>query len=371
MLNSEEHALALADEFYSAALGTSTWYSALAGFATATGSGIGELIALGPNATVPIHLMTNCDPALHADFLALRGNEPEVNPRVDAGMRAPALTVLAENDFLTPEEHRKHPHYQEFARPWDIPYICLSTLDRRDGVLIGLAVCRSEREGHISTQQRHVFAALAPHVRAAVRMQMSLETEGAKLSAGLLEALSLPAFLCNRSGIVQAMTPAAEAIIARGHSLQVKARQLIAANDLDNNALVRAIEGAANTEELASRIPRTVIVRSIHRASLPLAVDVIRLPTSAREFSLNSCVLVVPQVGANSDSRRRALLQAVYRFTAAETDVAMQVSQGQTVERIASTRGVAVATVRAQIKSILSKLGLTRQIELVAQLGQL
>ena len=46
-------------------------------------------------------------------------------------------------------------------------------------------------------------------------------------------------------------------------------------------------------------------------------------------------------------------------------------AQGHTAESIAATRSVAIATVRAQIKSILAKFGLTRQIELVAQLGQL
>ena len=238
-------------------------------------------------------------------------------------------------------------------------------------MLIGLAVCRSEREGHISTAQREVFTALAPHVRAAVRMQMSLADEGAKIVAGMLDALSMPAFLCGRTGLVRTMTPSAETIIARGHTLQLKAGQLIASNDEDARALSQSIEAVAGASALASRAPQTVIIRSSHQSSPPLIVDVIRLPTHALEFSLSPSVLVVPQVAASGDSRRRALLQGIYRLTAAETDVAMQIGQGRTAESIASSRGVAIATVRAQTKSILAKLGLKRQIELVAQLAQL
>jgi DNA-binding CsgD family transcriptional regulator len=371
MLNTEEHALALADEFYSAALGRSTWYDALAKFAAATGSRTGELIALGPNSTVPFHLMTNTAPELHEAFLALRGNDPEVNPRVAAGIRAPALKVLAESDFITPEQHKAHPHYQEFARPWGIPYICLSTLDRRDGTLIGLAVCRAEQEGHITAAQREVFSALAPHVRAAVRMQMALEDDGAKFIAGMLESLSIPAFVCDRSGVVRAMTPSGEAIVSRGHTLQLKAKRLGAAADADDVALGLAINALAGAESLAPRVPRTLIVHSIDAASPPLVVDVIRLPPRSAEFGLDATVLVVPQVSASGETRRRALLQVVYKLTAAEIDVAMQLSHGRTAESIAILRGVAIGTVRAQLKAILAKLGLQRQIELVARLAQL
>lgn len=371
MLNSEEHALAIADQFYSAALGTTTWYEALESFAAATGSRVGELIALGPNASMPINLMTNVDPELNDAFRALRGSDPDVNPRVAAGMRAPVLKVLAENDFITPEEHKTHPHYEEFARPWDIPYICLSTLERRDGVLIGLAVARSEREGHISSEQRAIFAAFAPHVRAAVRMQMSLQDEGARVALGMLESLSIPAFICNRSGIVQSLTPSAEAIVARGHTLQMRARHLSAASDVDGQVLAQKIESVAAAAALDSRLPRTVVIRSSDRASPPLVVDVMRLPTRSLELTFQSCVLVVPRVSANGDSRRRALLQAVYNLTSAETGVALQLAQGRTADSIALERGVKVATVRAQIKTILAKLGLKRQIEFVAQLAQL
>jgi DNA-binding CsgD family transcriptional regulator len=370
MLNSDEQALALADLFYGAALETNSWHAALDAFAAATGSRIGELITLGSNATVPINLMTNTDPELQADFVAQGGGNPAINPRVNAGINAPVLKVLAESDFISREEHSVHPHYQEFARPWDIPYICLTTLDRRDGLLVGLAVCRSEREGHISTAEREIFSTFAPHVRAAVRMQMRLEHDGVKLLTGMLETLSLPAFMCDRAGRVQSLTPAAEAIAVRGEVLQIKGGQLQATNDSDHRSLITAIEGAVLGATLGDRMPRSVIVRGARDAA-PLILDVIRLPARGFELEFGARVLIVPQGGGSGEARRRALLQTIYKLTAAETDVAMQLSQGRTADIIAAERGVAIATVRAQIKTILAKFGMTRQVELVARLGQL
>ena len=371
MLDCDELALNLADKFYSAALGAESWYSALEAFAAATGSRTGELIAIGSNAAVPINLMTNTDPGLYADFAAKRGGDPAVNPRVRAGIEAPILKVMAENDFISPEEHKVHRHYVEFARPWDIPYICLSSLDRRDGMLVGLAVCRSEREGHISGPERDVFAKLAPHVRAAVRMHMALEEQSALLLSGLFEALSLPAFLCGRHGRVRAMTPAAEQLANRGHTLQLRGGQLFAAHDDDCKTLAAAIESAATSGNVAKRLPHTLIVRSNDPASPAQLVDVIRLPIRSLEFSLHSQVLVIPQGTGGAEERRRVLLHSVYKLTAAEIAVAMQLSQGSTAESIAATRGVAIATVRAQIKGILAKFGLRSQVELVGRLAQL
>ena len=107
---------------------------------------------------------------------------------------------------------------------------------------------RSEREGHISTEQRDVFASFAPHVRAAVRMQIALEGNGATLIRGALETLSIPAFVCGRSGAVQAFTSSAEEIRRSEHGLSLRNGFLHASRDDEdkglNDAIVKAPRAA-------------------------------------------------------------------------------------------------------------------------------
>lgn len=371
MLDSDEDALALADQFYSAATGAGSWYGALDALAAATGSRSGELIAVGPDAALPIHVMTDVSQEFLDDSVVQRIGDPDVNPRIGAGMKSRVLKVMAESDFLTPEEHKVHPHYQAFARPWDIPFICCATLDRHEGLMVGLAVLRSQKQGHVNEQERRVFAAIAPHVRAAVRMHAALEDQGATLLSGLFESLWLPAFLCDRTARVESMTPAAEAIVADGQTLQFKGGKLTAVDDASGKALADAIDAAAGDRPLAARLPRTVIVRPQSPTRAPLVLDVIALPARALEFNIKTRILVMPQSPAGGDARRRILLQGVYKLTSAEIDVAMRMLQGAVAEAIADARGVAVATIRAQIKSILAKFGVTRQIELVARIAQL
>jgi len=371
MLQDDEQWLAIADEFYNAAVDSARWYGALEKLAAATGSRTGELITIGHDAVVPINLMTNMDPGVHAAAAKCRIGDPAINPRVNAGMTSPVLKVMAESDFITPEEHAIHPHYNEFARPWDIPYICLATLERQNDLLIGLAVCRSEREGHINDEQRRVFASLAPHVRAAVKMQIAFEGNGATLVRGALETLSIPAFVCGRTGAVHAVTTPAEQILRAEQGLSLRNRFLRAFRDDEDKALNDAIQKASRRQTVpGTPVASTVVVHGKDEAASPIVLDVMPLPSIALEFSAAPRVVVVARGSRGADTRKAALLQGVYGFTAAETDIALQLARGQSTEHIAQARKVAVGTVRAQIKSMLAKLGVSRQVELVARLNE-
>lgn len=375
MIRDDGHWLELTDRFHAAAIDGEGWYGALQGLAGATGSKSGELICIAPDRSVTLNIMTDTSPELLEAFIAGNGGDPDVNPRVKAGMEAPVLKVLAEADFITPEEHSRHPHYRSFARPFDIPYICLATLDRKAGGLTGLAVTRTEKEGHISPEQRRIFELFAPHVRAAVRSHIALEGYGDALLAGALEAVAIPAFVCDETGRVRAQTPSAEAVLAKTRGLQLRQGRLSAMNSAGAQALSDAISLAASALGRGRLGPRnrTVIVRSSEGDTQPLVLDVIALPDHQFEFTFAPRVLVLVR-GESADAggqRRAAILRSVYGMTAAETEIALQLFAGGSPEAIAEQRAVTVETVRTQIKSLLAKAGARRQVELVARLSQM
>lgn len=371
MIKSEEHLRSLTDAFHAAALGTGSWYEALDGLAKATGSSTGELIGIGLN-TIEFNVMTNVDMvSFNRDFLASGGHDPSWNIRVRAGMSAPILKALAESDFISPSEHKRDPHYQEFSRRWDFLYTCLATLDRNENGVVGLAVLRSEREGHITDAQRQVFATLAPFVRSAVLTQKALEGQGTAVLAGAMEALSMPAFVCDRHQRVRALTPTAEALLERRCGLRLKSQQLRAERDADAASLEQAIRIAVDHANPRRPLLQTVVVRSCNEAHQPLALEVIALPTPRHGIAFEPRVLVVVRGSGGSAQRKAEVLRSVFSLTSAEAEIALLLTKGNTPETIANVRGVSVGTVRVQIKSILAKLGVARQIELVARLNQL
>jgi DNA-binding CsgD family transcriptional regulator len=365
-----EGLLSVIESFQNAALDGASWHGALRGLAHATGSRSGELIGLGSEATVPFNIVTDIDPSFVEDFVAIGGGDPRLNPRVRAGASTPVLTVLAESDFISEDEYRNHDHLQHLARRWDVAFSCLTALERSDGILIGLAVMRSSRQGHITDQQRELFAAVAPHVRAAVRTQLALEGNGPAVVAGAMEALGAAAFVCDRTGLVRLLTPAAETLIGSGPQLRLKLGRLSAAGLDDAKALSDAIDAAAVQHTRPERPAlRTVIVRA--PGGEPLALDVIALPSRHYELAFAPRVLIVARGAAERERRRPAILQAAYGLTTAEADIAQRLADGEAAEAIAAARRVSVGTIRTQIKSVLAKVGVKRQIELVSRLGRL
>jgi DNA-binding CsgD family transcriptional regulator len=372
MIYGDAELLSLADAFCTAALDCDGWYGALDRLACATGSRSGELVAFGSDATIPFNLMTNIDPAFSSALAEAGGGDPAVNPRVGAGSRAPILQVLAECDFISPDEYRRNAHYQEFARPWDIPYICLTTLERRGGMLIGLAVLRSEKQGHIQSREREVFTALAPHVRAAIRMQMVLEGQGTAMLTGALDALSLAAFICDGRGDVKSLTRAAEAIVTAGRGLQLRLGRLLPSKAGDQRALQEALDRAIlASPHLRTPMLQTLVITDTPTCGPPLVLDVIRLPLRTQNFNFSARALVVVRGGRSSADDRAHLLQTAYGVTVAEAEIALRIAGGRTLEQIATERAVSVTTVRTQLKSLFGKLGVSRQAELVIRLNEL
>jgi DNA-binding CsgD family transcriptional regulator len=371
MIRSDEQWLSLVDSFHAAALGESSWEVALQGLADATGSRTGQLTGIDSKASVMFNTLTNVDPAVPLFF----AETATINPRVAAANGAPVLKVIADWDFITPDTYRRDRFCQEFLRPFDIPFVCLTTLERHKGTFIALAVVRSQREGHITGEQREIFGSIAPHVRAAVRTHIALEGRGVATLAGTMEALSIPVFLCDRRGHVRTLTQAAEALLASGRGLELKAGQLRASQPAAAKTLTDAIEAvAAGHLRPGPPLLRTVIIRGADDNATPIVLDVFPLPSEHRSFNgFGSAprVLIVGRGAAASDGRRIAILNAAYGLTSAETDIALYLAKGKTAELIAKHRHVSVGTVRAQIKTILAKVGVKRQAELTARLNQL
>lgn len=374
MIRTDEHWQALAEGFYSAALDEQGWYPALEGLARATGSQTGQLVGFGPDA-LAFNILTNLDPAWQQEAAAADASDPGVNPRVGMGINAPILKTLTDADFAFPDEYTRAPRHREFEdfmRRIDRPHICLAVLERQPDRVIGLAVVRSKREGLITAAQHAAFTSLAPHVRAAVRMQISLEGQGANLLAGAMEALSIPAFVCDHAGRVQALTPAAERIAGANCGLKFRQGELHAEHAEDARALNAAI-AAASASRIVPGPPllQTVVVRDGRLKTPSLVLDVIALPNRTHGFSFTPRVLVVVRGEQHGNERRRVILQSAYALTSAETDVALEIASGTTVDHIAVERGVSVGTVRSQVKAVLAKLGVHRQIQIAARVNAL
>jgi len=207
-----------------------------------------------------------------------------------------------------------------------------------------------------------------------VRTRLALETHGITVLTAVTESLAIPLFICDRGGKVGNLTQASVSLVTSGRGLELRGGRLHAVQPADQKALSDAIGAVIdNRSKPASPGLRTVIIRD-QDAHNTLVLDIFALPSRGSAFdcfSFEPRALIVARGPRGDDARKVAILESVYGLTSAECEIGLLLAQGKTPEAIALNRGVAVGTVRAQIKATIAKMGVSRQIELVLLLGHL
>lgn len=355
--------------FYSAAVGNTSWIDALSSLADATGSKVGELIGFGPKIGRPIVWNSGDGNEWAKEMLRPEATDPGYNPFMRGGLMCQERQVIQSAEFISKEERKASEFLQEHCRRWDVPNICLSPLIRDRDATVGLAVLRSEKQGEITQQERKVFASIAPHVRAAVQMQLMLEQKGALLMAETLEALSLAAFVCDKNAHVQSLTPSAERLLRANLGLKLVNRKLCATSSAESQALARAIGvAAAGCSAGGAPVASTVIIgKGIGTAT---ALEVLPVPTRKDGLQFEPRVLVVGKEVKSDQRSVRAKVQEGFSLTAAEAEIAIGLAEGLSPAAIAAQRRSAIGTVRKQIRSICEKMGCHRQSEIGAKVNK-
>lgn len=364
----DKRILDLADLFANAAIDPTQWMPALQTLAHATGSGRGQLIGIGGDATVPFNWVNDFPADAFDEFLAIDGGNPLINPRVAVGVGSPLLSIQHEVDYRAALPGLASDIYLDFARDHDFPNGCQTNLFEADGAMVGLAVLRGQADGETTAQQRALFAQVAPFVRNAVRMQMALERDGPKLIANALDQVAAAVFVCTRDGRVLAHSAAAESLMTSGRISIV------------GGALRVGVKAAqARLAKLLARhggpLPVPMDTLLLHdgsdQARLPLLLDIVTMPRGPWSIDVTRRVMVIVRGAARWHGSAQTVLQAFYSLSPAEADIALRLARGQQRADIAQQRGAQLETVRSQIKIIFAKLGIGREVELVTMLGQL
>jgi DNA-binding CsgD family transcriptional regulator len=365
----EQLVLSVADSFADAAF-TGNWLSALSVLARVTCSQAGQMIGVGSENSVPFNLVTEFGKNYASDFVEMGGCDPSINPFIRVGMSAPPLQAVSSADFMTRHDHLHNLFLVEHARRYDSAYVCLMNLIKIPDLVIGLSVVQSSKQGPLNAQNKAVFSSIAPHVRAAVRTQIAMEHQGAALMAGTLEALSLTAFICDRQGMVRAMTPSAELLASAGSLLKIKNGLLHSVRPLETRVLTNAIMHATGgLTKVGMPVSSTILIRD--QLAQPLVLEVLVLPRRDFTFGFEPRALVIVRGSQPNANGVQLLLCTAYGLTTAEVDVAVRLVEGQSPGMIAAERNASIGTVRVQIRSIYEKLGVNRFSEFATKVNQL
>ena len=239
------------------------------------------------------------------------------------------------------------------------PHILGIDIVLASGSGVRVRITRSNRKPDFPDSELAAAAALVPHMKRAFGLYLRLvhaerERDAFRAIPGLL---GHGAVMVDCDGGILARSAAASAVLERGDGLSIASGRIVAAGAAGNAALHDAIRSAS-----AGALPRAV---RIDRPGGGLPLAVVAMPGSGAHAALKPDTLLLLLDPDRVPAADRGELAMLLGLTPAEAGLAMLLGQGLSLGDAAATLGVRMTTVRAQLRAIFAKTGVTRQSELV------
>lgn len=203
---------------------------------------------------------------------------------------------------------------------------------------------------------------LAPHLKQTVSLFEKLgDLQQANATLGQsMDQLSAGVVILNAAGEVQWLNDSANALLGRTRHLSLAGRQLRCATADDARVLAEVIASGHPVRSSEGHVVGTL------GNSWEQPVQVLALPVQGPR--LQCVALYLCEHGMQVELSAEDVVR-LYGLTPAEARLAIALCEGMTLNEYAEAHGKSVGTVRIQLKSIFSKLGISRQPELVRIIG--
>jgi DNA-binding CsgD family transcriptional regulator len=267
---------------------------------------------------------------------------------------------LIENDYWTQEEFDSNEIYRDFFRPRGLGYSAGTGIIMPTGDHLALFVERSFDSGPMEKANVQQLNELRPHLARSAFVSSRLGLKSAAGASETLSKLGLGTILLNSVGEVieshNITDDISKHLIWAAHNrLRLKDKQ---ADALFKGAL-------DNQKDHPASLIRSFPLRDVMDQA-QLVAHIVPISRSAHDIFTGSYALLVLTPVTSKNVPAVDLVRSLFDFTASEARVARGLAGGKSVEDIATTGGVALSTVRTQLRQVMEKTGCSRQAEVVA-----
>ncbi len=283
----------------------------------------------------------------------------QIIARLFAARHAGFLTDL---DVFTRDELDREPIYRDMWRQYGLGWSVGTAIPIPTGEKLVLVLPRRTERGPVERAAVEKLDELRPHLARSALMSARLQLERARIASETLAALGLPALVFDEQGKVLAANSLIEALTGY---VQWRAQDRVSLKDRSADSLLRDAIAAIDAAGGAS--VRSFPVRDTGAEAMMVA-HVVPFRLSARDIFVRCAAALVLTPVTLPQAPPVELVQSLFDLTPAEARVARGLASGETVDAIASARGVSQNTVRDQVRGILEKTGCNRQVDIVALL---
>lgn len=273
-------------------------------------------------------------------------------------------------DALVPDrDYERDSHYNEVVRHVG-GFHALFARARQPGAAFRLAACRHRKRGNFERDGLVRLERLMPHLAnvSSLHIRLSMAEARERALVGLFDRLSTALVLVDGAGRPVFVNNAAERIAQSG-DIELRRHGLAAATAHETLSLREAITVAS--AEPAASIRTVWLSRAASR--FPLLATV--LPFARLEVALPGCRAPRAAVFISEPERAGAIdrqaLSTLFGLTPRETDVAVLLAEGISLERIAERLDLGRGTVGSHLKRVFDKTDTHSQAALAALVGRI
>lgn len=297
-----------------------------------------------------------------------------ISPRVNFSIDKPSGFISHDYMFLSDAEMERDEFYSDCIRPMGLRYFVAAQIFASENHQAVFAAQRSPAQGAVGTAEIALMKRLMPHLQQVTDLRFRLAAQRAEERIGFacLERLSEGCLTIDRSGKATHLNRMAEHIVAQADGIGLVNGRLTFAETEAHRRYRRAIGQVAQTDRNAISAPPRDFLAQRPGGGRPYLVSVRPLAQdNPLSFVASPSVAMVflrdPTLFARLD---RELLKQSYHLTERELDLATALDRGQTVQEIARDREISLATARGHLYTIMAKLDVRRQADLVRLLAQ-
>lgn len=199
----------------------------------------------------------------------------------------------------------------------------------------------------------------------------SRELPDAHTFAGVIEALAVGILVTDSTGRLLYSNESAAELLRAGDGLLLDAAGALRCNDRETQGKFRALLADASERDARGGAAALGMLSFPREERAPLtALAKLCTPVSTRQQTQRSRqddrILLIIRDPEGRLEGCEARIADLFGLTRSEAQVAGQLAMGADIQEIADHRGVRLVTVRNQVKSVLGKIGVSRQAALVS-----
>lgn len=268
---------------------------------------------------------------------------------------------LSNLDLFSPAEWEEEPFRKEWGRQWGWDHAAATAILIPSGDSLVVHAQRRANEPAFNARNIEVLDSYRPHLARAGLLAARWRMQRLNAAVETLRLVGLPAAVLDRNSRVLAANGLFEGL--KGHIRWLPRDRIALADGSADKILQSAIVS------LVVSAPPIVQSFPSRTATETAVVHLVPAYGRARDLFDGGLTLLLVTPVAVAEAPSLALLRGLFDLSPGEARVARELAAGETIEEIARSGDVSVATVRTQLKGVFAKTGKSRQASVVALLA--